>query len=54
MFYAPDGTDVPLFFKLEFPCYNNEGGFEALIIWLVSSLQKGSVNSVCKEIPRHY
>lgn len=39
MLYAPDGIDVPLSFKLEVPCSNNEAEHEDLIIGLLPKLQ---------------
>lgn len=33
-----DGTDISLFFKLDFPCSNDQSEFEALIIGLNSTL----------------
>lgn len=38
LLYDPDGTSVSLTFKVEFPCSNNETEYEALLVWLVSTL----------------
>lgn len=37
--YALDGTDIALFFNLEFHCSNNKSMYEAQIIKLISTMQ---------------
>lgn len=36
--YGPNGTNISLYFKLEFLCSNSRARYEALIVRLISAL----------------
>ena len=42
MLTSPQGQEIPLAFKLDFHCTNNEAEYEALIIGLISTQNVGA------------
>lgn len=51
MLCAPDGTDVSLPFKVEFPGFINEAEYEFLIIGWIFVSQMGIWSLLSREIP---
>lgn len=49
--YAPDGTNISLSYKLEFPYSNYEAEYKVVIIGLIYALQMEFADSGCKKTP---
>ena len=39
---SPESHEIPLAFKLDFPCTNNEAEYEALLLGLISAQEVGA------------
>ena len=42
MLTSPEGHEIPLAFKLDFPCTNNEAEYKALLLGLIFAQEVGA------------